>query len=131
MVARYIVFALISTFANLFLQFLSFKVYSGIGAIYLAMFVGTLSGLVIKYILDKKYIFFHEVKDKKEDAKKFALYSLMGVFTTLIFWGVEILFDHIYNTSNAKYIGGLIGLAIGYVIKYFLDKKFVFIDKEI
>jgi putative flippase GtrA len=131
MVARYISFALISTFANLFLQFLSFKIYNGVGAIYVAMFVGTLSGLVIKYILDKKYIFFHEVKDKKDDAKKFALYSLMGVFTTIIFWGVEISFDKIYHTPEAKYIGGLIGLFIGYIIKYFLDKKFVFVDKEI
>jgi putative flippase GtrA len=130
MVARYIAFALISTFVNLFLQFLSFKVYNGMGAIYLAMFLGTLSGLVVKYILDKKYIFFHESEGKKDDAKKFALYSFMGVFTTIIFWGVEVAFDAIYHTPEAKYIGGLIGLAIGYNLKYFLDKKFVFVDKE-
>ena len=96
----------------------------------MAMFIGTLAGLIVKYVLDKKFIFYHEIKDKKDDAKKFALYSLMGVFTTIIFWGIEIAFNYFSQEPNAKYIGAIIGLSIGYVIKYFLDKKFVFIDKE-
>jgi putative flippase GtrA len=94
------------------------------------MFCGTLAGLIVKYVLDKKFIFYHQVTDKKDDAKKFALYSLMGVFTTIIFWGTEITFDALYQSSYAKYIGAVLGLSIGYVIKYFLDKKFVFIHKE-
>jgi putative flippase GtrA len=92
------------------------------------MFIGTLAGLILKYILDKKYIFFYATETKKEDGKKFLLYSLMGVFTTFIFWGVEIGFDYIFENEYAKYIGAIIGLSIGYVIKYFLDKKFVFKD---
>ena len=94
------------------------------------MFIGTLSGLVVKYILDKKLIFYHAVENKKDDAKKFALYSLMGVFTTIIFWGTEIAFDALSQNPNSKYLGAIIGLSIGYIIKYFLDKKFVFIHKE-
>ena len=58
------------------------------------------------------------------------LYSLMGVFTTIIFWGMEIAFDILYADLNAKYIGAIVGLTIGYIIKYFLDKKYVFIHKE-
>ena len=50
----------------------------------------------------------------------------MGVFTTLIFWGFEITFDYIFNNENAKYAGAVIGLSIGYIVKYLLDKKFVF-----
>jgi putative flippase GtrA len=69
-------------------------------------------------------------KDKKDDAKKFILYSLMGAFTTIIFWGTEIAFDTLYQDPNAKYVGAVIGLSIGYVIKYFLDKKYVFTHKE-
>jgi len=130
MLIRYIIFALISTAINLLFQFFSFKVYSGFASLYLAMAVGTLAGLLVKYILDKKYIFFHETKSKKEDAQKFILYSLMGVVTTFIFWGVEIGFDKVFGGETAKYIGGFIGLAIGYSIKYFLDKRFVFIHKE-
>ena len=90
------------------------------------MFFGTLTGLIAKYILDKKYIFYYVVKDKKEDSQKFILYSIMGVFTTLIFWGFEIGFDYIFDSEIAKYIGAIIGLSIGYITKYFLDKKFVF-----
>ncbi len=90
------------------------------------MFFGTLAGLILKYILDKKYIFYHKPKNKKDDGKKFALYSLMGVFTTFIFWGFEIGFDFAFHSEIAKYIGAILGLSIGYVVKYFLDKKFVF-----
>jgi len=127
---KYIIFALVSTLFNLLFQYFSFGFYEGFGSLYVAMFIGTLAGLVVKYVLDKKFIFYYEVKDKKDDGKKFALYSLMGVFTTIIFWGTEIAFDTLSQDTNAKYLGAVIGLSIGYVIKYFLDKKFVFIHKE-
>ena len=127
---RYVLFAGISTLIILLFQWLSFLVYGGTGSLYVAMFAGTLAGLVAKYILDKKWIFYHTPKDKKDDAKKFALYSLMGVFTTIIFWGTEMAFYYLIPNPNAKYIGAVIGLSIGYIIKYFLDKKYVFIHKE-
>lgn len=124
----YALFALFSTAINIAFQYLSFLVYSGYLSLYVAMFAGTVAGLVLKYILDKKYIFFHKPKSKKDDGKKFFLYSLMGVFTTFIFWGFEIGFDYMFESQNAKYIGAVVGLSIGYVVKYFLDKKFVFKD---
>ena len=127
---KYTVFAAISTLFNLLFQYFSFFVYTGFGALYVALFIGTLAGLVVKYILDKKFIFYHVIENKKDDAKKFALYSLMGVFTTVIFWGTEIAFDALFENPNAKYMGAVIGLSIGYVIKYFLDKKYVFIYKK-
>ena len=127
---RYTLFAIISTLVNLLAQYGSFAVYSGFFDLYAAMAVGTLAGLVVKYVLDKKFIFYHEVESKKEDAQKFFLYSLMGVFTTLIFWGFEIAFDALFVGESAKYVGAVIGLAIGYVVKYFLDKRFVFKGKE-
>ncbi|WP_321311679.1 GtrA family protein [Halarcobacter sp.] len=125
---RYVLFAFFSTLVNLLFQYISFYFYDGAFSLYIAMFVGTLSGLILKYILDKKFIFYHKPKNKKDDGKKFLLYSLMGVFTTFIFWGFEILFDFFFEDENAKYIGAIIGLSIGYVVKYFLDKKFVFKD---
>ena len=127
---KYTVFAGVSTLFNLLFQYLSFLAYSGFGSLYIAMFIGTLAGLVVKYILDKKYIFYHTPKDKKDDAKKFVLYSFMGVFTTIIFWGTEIGFNALLESPNAKYAGAVIGLTVGYIIKYFLDKKYVFIHKE-
>ncbi len=123
---RYIIFAVFATLANLLFQYTSFALYGGFGSLYVAMFFGTLAGLVLKYILDKKYIFFHTPKSKKDDGKKFMLYSLMGLFTTFIFWGFEIGFDMLFENGNAKYLGAVIGLSIGYIVKYFLDKTFVF-----
>ena len=126
LVLKYSLFALIATIINLFTQFISLAIYSQDFSLYIAIFFGTLTGLIAKYILDKKYIFYYVVKDKKEDSQKFILYSIMGVFTTLIFWGFEIGFDYIFDSEIAKYIGAIIGLSIGYITKYFLDKKFVF-----
>ncbi|MCF7518714.1 GtrA family protein [Pseudoalteromonas sp. L21] len=128
LLVKYSIFAAFSISVNLAFQFLSFKLYTGFGSLYLGMFVGTLSGLVAKYFLDKKWIFYHVTAGKSDDAKKFALYSLMGVFTTMIFWGTEIIFDYLVPIHNAKYIGAILGLTIGYVIKYNLDKKYVFVE---
>jgi len=127
---KYTIFAGISTLVNLLFQYFSFLLYSGVVSLYVAMFVGTLAGLVTKYILDKKWIFYHTPKDKKDDARKFMLYSFMGVFTTVIFWGTEMAFYYFIPNPNAKYIGAVIGLSIGYVIKYFLDRRFVFIHQK-
>jgi putative flippase GtrA len=123
---KYTFFAIISTAFNLFFQFLALLIYSGQFDLYLAMFVGTGAGLVSKYILDKKFIFYHKPETKAEDAKKFAVYTFTGIFTTIIFWGTEIAFDLIFDFDWAKYLGAIIGLSIGYVVKYFLDKKYVF-----
>ena len=130
-VIKYIIFAAISTLLNLLFQYVSFLLYSDFAALYIAMFFGTLAGLIVKYVLDKKFIFYYEVKGTKDDVKKFGFYSLVGIFTTIIFWGTEIAFDSLSQDPNAKYLGAFIGLSIGYVIKYFLDKKFVFIHQEV
>ena len=123
---KYTLFAIISTVFNLFFQYLSFFAYVGFGRLYIAMLVGTLAGLISKYILDKKDIFYHTPKNKTDDAKKFMLYTLMGIFTTAIFWAAEVGFDALFESESAKYIGAVIGLGIGYIIKYFFDKKYVF-----
>lgn len=126
---KYTIFAATSILINLLFQYLNFFFYNGFASLYVAMIVGTLAGLMTKYFLDKKWIFYHNPKDKKDDARKFILYSFMGLFTTIIFWGTEIVFDYLVPTPNAKYLGAVIGLCVGYVIKYYLDKKYVFVHK--
>ncbi len=153
---KYIFFACLSTGINLLFQYLGFetydqylslpesidiynqylseyissRVYQQDLRLYFGMICGTVAGLLMKYILDKKFIFYHKPKSKKDDAKKFILYSMMGIFTTVIFWGTELAFDHYSDSEYAKYIGAVVGLTIGYVSKYFLDKKFVFKEKK-
>ncbi len=130
LIFKYVIFSAFSILINLLFQYFSFQIYLGYGSLYVAMFFGTLAGLIVKYALDKRFIFYHIPKNNTDNAKKFMLYSLMGVFTTIIFWGMEIAFDILYADLNAKYIGAIVGLTIGYIIKYFLDKKYVFIHKE-
>lgn len=129
LVLKYALFAAISIFINLAFQYLSFALYSGTGSLYMGMFVGTLAGLVTKYVLDKKWIFYHVSERRTDDAKQFVLYSSMGVVTTFIFWGTELLFDYLAPIQGAKFIGATLGLSIGYVIKYYLDKRYVFVSK--
>ncbi|MCP4494039.1 MAG: GtrA family protein [Gammaproteobacteria bacterium] len=127
---KYTAFAGFATLVNLLFQYLSLSFYDGANSLYIAMAAGTLAGLLTKYIFDKKYIFYHISLSRKNNATKFLLYSLTGVFTTFIFWGTEIAFDILLNTESAKYLGAVIGLAIGYVIKYYLDKTYVFKEQS-
>ena len=124
--ARYVSFSIFATVVNISSQYISFYIYDGFLNLYLAMLVGTLSGLILKYILDKKYIFYYNSKSSQYDGITFSLYSLTGIITTFIFWGFEISFDYIFEDKNAKYLGAVIGLSIGYTAKYFLDKELVF-----
>ena len=122
----YIIFAVISILLNLIFQYFTSLIYNGFLSLYVAMLVGTLVGLISKYTLDKKFIFHFKPINKKNDAKMFISYTLTGGFTTLLFWGIEISFVNIFGGEVARYIGAIVGLSLGYSIKYLLDKKFVF-----
>jgi hypothetical protein len=126
MILRYIIFAIISIAINLLTQYF---VLIFADVLCIAMFFGTFLGLITKYFLDKKFIFYYRSKNKIDDGKKFFMYSFFGIFTTLVFWGFEISFDAVFKSDLAKYVGALLGLVIGYILKYFLDKNFVFKEK--
>ena len=125
---RYTFFALIATAINIASQDVVIRFYAGEYAIVLSILVGTFTGLVAKYILDKKYIFFDLNSGIREDSRKFFMYSVMGVATTVIFWGFESIFHLLFHTKEMRYLGGVIGLAIGYFVKYQLDKRYVFLS---
>ncbi|PCH63031.1 MAG: polysaccharide biosynthesis protein GtrA [SAR86 cluster bacterium] len=123
---KYAIFALLATIINLLSQELSLQFLNGDHDIVIAMMVGTFTGLVAKYSLDKQYIFAYTSKTQFDNSKKFVLYSLTGVFTTVLFWGFEFGFDSLFDSKTARYIGAIIGLALGYAIKYRLDSHYVF-----
>lgn len=125
-VLLYALLAAIATAVNLLAQEAVTRIYSGPGAILVAMVIGTGAGLVVKYVLDKRYIFMFRARDTAHDSKTFILYTIMGLATTVIFWGFELGFDHLFANRAMRYVGAITGLSIGYVTKYFLDKRFVF-----
>lgn len=128
---NYTILATLATLANIGSQDFSLRLYDGVYAVLLSVFVGTFVGLIVKYILDKKYIFQYQAKNALHDTQTFALYTIMGVFTTIVFWGFEFGFDHLFKSKEMRYLGGVIGLGVGYFIKYKLDKKYVFVDREV
>ncbi|MBI3187633.1 MAG: GtrA family protein [Gammaproteobacteria bacterium] len=122
----YAILALIATAANIAAQDIVIRGYTGSFAVLISVVIGTGVGLVVKYVLDKRYIFQFRARNVAHDSHIFLLYSLMGLATTVIFWGFEFGFDHVFESKEMRYLGGIIGLAIGYLAKYHLDKRFVF-----
>lgn len=131
LVVRYTAFAVFAVLVNLATQrvVLSFEWSSEGLALALAIAAGTITGLLVKYVLDKRFIFFDDTAGAAAQSKQFALYSAMGLVTTAIFWGTETLFWSIWRTDLMRELGAVIGLTIGYVTKYHLDKRFVFAPK--
>jgi len=126
LVVRYGLFAIIAILANLATQRAVLGGVSGQTGFVLALFAGTAVGLVLKYILDKKFIFFDNVHRVGVETRKFSLYTLTGLGTTLVFWGSETLFWLIWQTDLMRETGAVLGLTVGYVIKYNLDRRYVF-----
>jgi putative flippase GtrA len=131
---RYVLFAVISTIANLGTQEIVLRIASAVvasvAALPLAILAGTAVGFAVKYVLDKKWIFYDAYTTRANEARKIGLYGLFSVATTLIFWGFEVAFWTIWRTDLAKYSGAVLGLAIGYAAKYGLDRAFVFKDRQ-
>lgn len=121
-------FAILAIVANLLVQ----RAVLGFGdnAVVFAVAVGagTLTGLVLKYVLDKRWIFADFSTGIASHGRKFGLYATMGISTTLIFWGTETAFWLIWRSDAMRELGAVLGLVVGYVVKYWLDSRFVFVS---
>lgn len=126
LVVRYSAFAVVATIANLAAQRVVLAINASALGFTAAVAVGTLVGLAIKYVLDKRWIFYDTATGVQAHGRKFALYTAMGVITTAIFWGAETAFWLIWHTDLMRELGAVLGLAVGYVVKYQLDRRFVF-----
>lgn len=130
---RYTAFAALATAANLGAQ--RIVLWAG-GALVpalapaallaAAILAGTAVGLVLKYVLDKRWIFADRETGLAAHSRKLGLYTAMGIITTAIFWGFETAAWTIWHTTVAREMGAITGLAIGYAVKYQLDRRFVF-----
>ena len=130
LVSRYVLFALVAGAVNIVAQAATLELaalasYDGPFRLTAAMAVGTVAGLLPKYLLDARWIFDARNKGVRGHARNLPLYTLTSVFTTFIFWGFEYLFDAL-GGGDWRYAGAVIGLAIGYRVKYTLDRNFVF-----
>jgi len=131
LVLRYAFFAALATLANLATQRLVLWFGDSSTLFALAVGAGTLVGLVLKYVLDKRWIFEDMSAGVKAHGKTFSLYTAMGIVTTAIFWSTETAFWLVWQTDMMRELGAVIGLSIGYVAKYNLDRRFVFTDARL
>ena len=126
---RYVLFAVVATLANLAAQEVAIRL-TPVAPLAVSILAGTAAGFVVKYVLDKKWIFYDRYTTHRDEARKVTLYAVFSVVTTLIFWGFEVSFWTIWRTDFAKYTGAVLGLAIGYAAKYALDQTFVFRERS-
>lgn len=124
-VGRYVVFAVIAGLSNLATQEAVARMLPA-APIMVSIAAGTPVGFLVKYLLDKHWVFLDPYDSHITELRKLVLYGIFGVGTTLLFWAVELSFWHIWGTTEAKYIGAAIGLVLGYWTKYVLDNKWVF-----
>jgi putative flippase GtrA len=129
MFVRYVIFAVLATLANLAAQEVVMRL-APVAPLTLSILAGTVAGFVLKYVLDKKWVFDDGYVGHREELQKVTLYGAFSVLTTLIFWGFEVAFWTIWRTDLAKYTGAVLGLAIGYAAKFALDRTFVFKERR-
>jgi putative flippase GtrA len=126
---RYVLFAVIATLVNLAAQEVAIRL-APLAPLALSIIAGTGAGFVVKYVLDKRWIFRDAYTTHRDEARKVTLYALFSVVTTLVFWGFEVTFWTIWRTNFAKYAGAVLGLAIGYAAKFVLDQTYVFRERS-
>lgn len=122
----YSLFSALSILINLCCQMLSISLYKGAYSIEISIAAGIIFGFPVRYILEKHYIFKFQSKNIQHDGMLFLLYSILSIFTTTIFLTIEYGFHLIFSNDMLRYLGGAIGLVLGCIVKYHLDKKYVF-----
>ncbi len=95
-----------------------------------AMIIAIIITFIFKYIADKKYVYKYEI-EKMYDKKSLVFYLIFSLFTTFLFFVVELFFIFVLKDIEfKKEIGATLGLLIGYIIKFILDKNITFKEKK-
>ncbi|WP_368667735.1 GtrA family protein [Salipiger sp. PrR002] len=128
LIGLYALFAVLATLLNLGIQRLILAIEQSTIGFALAIVAGTGAGLVLKYLLDKRWIFRDPTRGARENGRKFSRYTVMGLVTTGIFWTTETAFWLVWQTDGMRELGAVLGLTLGYAVKYWLDRRFVFTD---
>jgi putative flippase GtrA len=126
LLVRYGAFAALAAAANLGTQRMVLGLGSSTTLFATALVAGTGAGLLLKYFLDKRWIFRDPATGLRAHRDRFSRYTLMGLATTGLFWGTETASWLLWRREDLREMGALLGLGLGYVVKYQLDRRFVF-----
>ena len=86
---RYVLLAAAGGASNLASQEATIRLLPALPLI-VSVLVGTGVGFVVKYVIDKRWIFFDEFGEHAAEVRKIFVYGLFSVRTTLLFWGIEL-----------------------------------------
>ncbi|MFX1570070.1 MAG: GtrA family protein [Promethearchaeota archaeon] len=79
---------------------------------------------IIKFFLDKFIVFKKTEKQLKQTSIEFMKYFGFAILTTIENIGIQFLLTNFLNTPLE--ISFIVALSIGYLTKFFLDRKYVF-----
>ena len=82
---------------------------------------------IIKFFLDKYIVFQKTGTELRETSIEFMKYFGLAILTTLENIGIQFLLSNFLNTPLE--ISFIIALSIGYLTKFWLDRKWVFLKK--
>ena len=79
---------------------------------------------IIKFFLDKYLVFKKTSLKIKETSQEFFKYFGFAILTTIENVGIQFVLTNFFNAPLE--LSFIIALSIGYITKFFLDKKYVF-----
>ncbi len=79
---------------------------------------------IIKFFLDKYIVFKKSSLKLKETSQEFLKYFGFAILTTIENVGIQFLLTNFFYTPLE--VSFIVALSIGYITKFFLDKKYVF-----
>ena len=79
---------------------------------------------IIKFFLDKYFVFKKSSLKLKETSQEFLKYFGFAILTTIENIGIQFLLTNFFDASLE--ISFIIALSLGYITKFFLDKRYVF-----
>jgi hypothetical protein len=124
----YSFFVAVGITTNLITQLLVAKVLTQVFQIYIGMSLGALTSMLVKFQLDRHYIFLCRPSSLITRGRQFFFYSLFGIVNISCFWSAELTFHFLFQAPSMRYVGAFIGLIVGHALKYRVDKRLVFKD---
>ena len=79
--------------------------------------------VIVKFLLDK-FIVFRTVRLVKETSREFMIYFTFSVLATV--WNISTQFILYQIIGIPWFISGIIALSTGYLLRFFLDRKYTF-----
>tara|TARA_B100000989_G_scaffold299003_1_gene291845 strand:- start:5206 stop:5595 length:390 start_codon:yes stop_codon:yes gene_type:complete len=124
---KYILVSLISIIANIALQILFLEVYTKMYRVELSIIIATALTMPARYVLERKFIF-SRIR-YSSDTKSFLVYTFSACIATVIFIVTEYVFHLVFANDALRYLGGMIGLSLGFYFKFWFDTLKVYEGK--